>query len=102
MLNIKDVVSFFQHSFYRACTWLEDIEPIFREAAEGNGDGGGATYHGWAPIGLPGAKFHAMTGQTEKSHDVRRARKEGRAFRAKVTGRPDYYGSFEKTNNFKM
>lgn len=103
MLLIQNIVSFFQQTFYRACIFLDDIEPVFREAAEGEGDGGGgATYHGWAPIGLPGAKFHAMTGQMEKSHDVRRARAEARNFRSQAMDRPDYYSSFEKTNNFKM
>lgn len=81
---------------------LDHVEPVFNEAAGGGDDGGGAKWHGWAPIGLPGAKFHAMTGQMEKSHDVRRARAAGKACSATVMGRPDYYGSFEKTNSFSM
>jgi len=102
MFTVKDVVSFFQKTFYIACQNL-DILPLFREAASGAGDeDGGTPFHGWAPIGLPGAKFHAMTGQMEKSHDVRRARAEGRAYRAQIMGRPDYYGSFEKCNSLKM
>ena len=86
--------------FWEAVLW--HCEPEFREAAEGSGDSGGAKWHKWAPIGLPGAKFHAMTGQMEKSHDVRRSRAEGRGFRAQVLNRPDYYGSFEKVNSLKM
>ena len=79
------------------------VEPIFREAAEGSGDdSGGAKWHGWAPIGLPGAKFHAMTGQAENTQLVRQSRAAGKGFQAQVLERPDYYGSFEKYNKFSM
>ena len=81
----------------------EDIEPVFREAAEGEGDGGGVKYHGWKPFGLPGAKFHAMTGQSESNNDVRRSRADGKSFRNHtVLNREDYYDSFEQYNNFKI
>ena len=77
------------------------IEPIFRMVA-GLEQNQKAKWHGWAPIGLPGAKFHAMTGQSEKSHLVRLARKYARAFRDQVLRRPDYYASFDRYNRLKM
>lgn len=82
----------------------EDVLPvIFREAAEGGDEsGGGAKFHGMAIIGLPGAKFHAMTGQSEGSHEVRRARIEGKAFSQTSLGRPDYYGAFEQYNSLTI
>lgn len=87
---------------YRAAVRVLDAEakPDFDEAA--GLEKRSAKWHGWAPIGLPGAKFHAMTGQMEKSHDVRRARAAGRAYRAESMGRPAYYDIFAKINNFKM
>ncbi len=81
---------------------LDHVEPVFNEAAGGGGDSGGAKWHGWAPIGLPGAKFHAMTGQAENTNLVRQARIAGKACSATTMGRPDYYGSFEKYNRFSM
>lgn len=99
--GLKSWAAIIAFSFFNAANDIDHVEPVFNEAA-GGGDDGGASWHAWAPIGLPGAKFHAMTGQMEKSHDVRRARMEGRNFRGTVMDRPDYYGSFEKTNNFTM
>jgi len=72
----------------------EDIEPVFREAAEGGSDSGGAKWHGWAIRGLPGAKYHTMVGQVETSADVRRQRANNRNFRDSSLGRPDYYRNF--------
>lgn len=89
-------------AFFDAANDVEHVEPVFNEAAGETDSGGGAKWHGWAPIGLPGAKFHAMTGQMEKSHDVRRARMEGKNFRNEVLQRADYYGAFEKYNSLKM
>ena len=89
-------------SFFNAANDLDHVEPVFNDAAGGGDDDGGVKWHGIIPIGLPGAKFHTMTGQMEKSHDVRRARAEARASRDSVLDRPDYYGSFEKTNSLKM
>jgi len=82
---------------------IHHVEPVFNEAAEGDdGDGGGVKWHGKAPIGIPGAKFHAMTGQTENSNLVRQERAAGREYREQVLDRPDYYGSFEKCNKLQM
>lgn len=89
-------------AFFDAANDAEHVEPVFNDAAGSGDDGGGAKWHAWAPIGLPGAKFHAMTGQMEKSHDVRRARMEGKSFRNTVLDRADYYGAFEQYNNLKM
>ncbi len=100
-INLKSLATIITLSFFNAVHAIH-IEPVFNEAAGGGDDSGGATWHKWAPIGLPGAKFHAMTGQMEKSHDVRRSRMEARNFRGTVLDRPDYYGSFEKTNSLKM
>ncbi len=87
---------------FRLADCPDDIEPVFREAAEGEGDDDGAKWHGMCPIGIPGAKFHAMTGQTEASNDVRRSRVEGKSYRNKVIDRADYYDSFDKVNSLKM
>jgi len=80
------------------------VEPVFKEAAEGegDGDGGGVKWHGFNAIGLPGAKYHAMTGQVENSNLVRQARAAGKGFQAQVLERPDYYGSFEQYNSLKI
>lgn len=100
--SLKGWAAIFALSFFNAANDVDHVEPVFNEAAEGEGDGGGAKWHGWAPIGLPGAKFHAMTGQMEKSHDVRRARAEAKANRNSVLDRADYYDSFDKVNSLKM
>jgi hypothetical protein len=86
------------HSFTRAA---QHIEPIFRQAA-GYLQMDKVKFHGKAIIGLPGAKYHTMVGQVEGSALVRRARAAGRALRDQILGRPDYYASFEKYNNFTM
>ncbi|MEM8833903.1 MAG: hypothetical protein AAGB32_05120 [Pseudomonadota bacterium] len=80
------------------------VEPVFREAAEGegSGDSSGVKWHGFNAIGLPGAKYHAMTGQVENSNLVRQARAAGKGFQAQVLDRPDYYGSFEQYNSLKI
>ncbi len=100
--GLKSWAAIIAFSFFNAANDIDHVEPAFNEAAGGEGDGGGVKFHGMNPIGIPGAKFHAMTGQMEKSHDVRRARMEGKNFRGTVLDRPDYYGSFEKTNSLKM
>ena len=101
--NLKGWAAIFALSFFNAANDIEHVEPVFNEAAGGEDDGGGAKWHKWAPIGLPGAKFHAMTGQMEKSHDVRRARAEAKGFRNSVVlDRADYYDAFEKYNSLKM
>jgi len=81
---------------------LDHVEPVFNEAASGESDGGGVKWHGWAPIGLPGAKFHAMTGQAENTNLVRQARVAGKASSATAMGRPDYYGDFDKFNSLTI
>lgn len=81
----------------------DEIEPIFREAAEGDDDSsGGVKWHGCGGVGIPGAKYHAMTGQTEKSNDVRQARKAAKSYRNKVINRAEYYDAFEKINSLKV
>lgn len=101
-INLKSLAAIIALSFFNAVNAVH-IEPVFNEAAgDTSGDSGGAKWHAKDIIGIPGAKFHAMTGQAEGSQDVRRARAEGKAFRAQAIDRPDYYGSFEKTNNFTM
>jgi len=97
---VKNLLKRLSRSFLDAV--LDHIEPVFNEAAEGESDGGGAKWHGWAPIGLPGAKFHAMTGQAENTNLVRQSRAANKGFSAQTMGRPDYYGSFEKYNKFSM
>jgi len=99
--GLKTLATLIALSFFDAANAVH-IEPVFNEAAGGSEDGGGATWHKWAPIGLPGAKFHAMTGQMEKSHDFRRSRAEAKGFRNTVLDRADYYDSFEKVNSLKM
>ena len=90
-------------AFFDAANDEEHIEPVFNDAADGKGEsGGGVKWHAKDIIGLPGAKFHAMTGQMESSHDVRRARAEAKNFRNEVLDRAEYYGAFEKYNNFTM
>ena len=83
---------------------LDRVEPVFNSAAEGE-DSKSPTkvkWHKKNPIGIPVPKFHAMTGQAERTHEVRRSRIESKAGRAAAMGRPDYYGSFEKVNSLKM
>jgi hypothetical protein len=99
--KLKRLAQRIKISFFDACHAL-DILPVFREAAGGGESSGGLGYHDKTPIGIPGAKFHAMTGQAEKSADVRRQRANDRANRNRVLGRPDYYSNFEKYNNFKV
>ncbi|MEM6812054.1 MAG: hypothetical protein AAF549_06275 [Pseudomonadota bacterium] len=78
-------------------------KPDFEEAAKGSGDSsGGVKWHGFNAIGLPGAKYHAMTGQAENTQLVREARAAGKGFQAQVLDRPDYYGSFETYNTLKI
>lgn len=99
--SLKGWAAIFAMSFFSAANDAEHVEPVFNEAAGGESSGG-VKWHKMAPIGLPGAKFHAMTGQMEKSHDVRRARAEGKGFRNSVLERADYYDAFEKYNNLTM
>ena len=80
----------------------EDIEPVFREAAEGEGEGGGVKWHGMGGVGVPEAKYHAMTGQAEATQDVRRSRMDAKNYRNKVIGRAEYYDSFEKYNTLEV
>jgi chitinase len=105
MLNIQNqtqsLVSFVKTAFTKASKFIEDIQPVFHQAAFGKMVKR-LSFHGKAIIGLPGAKFHAMTGQVENSHLVRRARAEGRAWRDRVIGRPGYYGAFANFNSLKM
>ena len=97
---VKGLIKKLSLVFYEA---IHHIEPLFNEAAEGEGErGGGAKFHGMGPIGIPGAKFHAMTGQAEGTADIRRMRAEGRAFSAEVAGRPDYYSDYANVNSLKM
>lgn len=101
-INLKSWAVLIAFSFFNAANDVEHVEPAFNEAAGETDSGGGVKWHAIAPMGLPGPKFHAMTGQMEKSHDVRRARVEAKGARASAMGQPDYYGSFEKINSFKM
>jgi len=97
---VQNVLKRLSRSFIDAV--LSHVEPVFNEAASGGDDGGGASWHGWAPIGLPGAKFHAMTGQAENTNLVRQSRAAGKACSAATMGRPEYYGNFQKYNSFSM
>lgn len=64
----------------------------FLMAAAGVPEAGDSKYHGWGIRGLPGAKYHAMTGQAENTHLVRQQRAAGRDFREYVVlQHPDYY-----------
>ncbi len=99
--KLKKLGALIKNSFFNACNALE-IVPVFYEAAGGGSSSGGVKYHGKAIIGLPGAKYHAMTGQAENSADVRRTRANGRAHRNQVIGRPAYYSDYDKYNNFTV
>ncbi len=92
------------NAFKNASEHLEEhVEPVFREAAEGSGeDGGGVTWHTIDPMGLPGAKFHAMTGQSENTQVIRQNRAAAKGYANQVLDRADYYDSFEQYNNFSM
>lgn len=100
--TVKTMLKRLSRSFLDAV--LDHVEPVFNDAATGgsSGDGGGVQWHGWAAIGLPGAKFHAMTGQAENTNLVRQARAAGKGFSAQVLERPDYYGAFEQYNSLKI
>ena len=61
-------------------------------AAAGIGGWEEVSYHGWGIRGLPGAKYHAMNGQSENTHLIRKDRAGGKDFRERVVlQHPDYY-----------
>ena len=102
--SLKKIVALSAKSFKNASEHIEEhVEPIFREAAEGEGEsGGGAKWHGMGIMGIPGAKFHAMTGQSENTQLIRQSRAAAKGYQNQVLDRADYYDSFEKYNNFSM
>jgi len=98
--KVKSLLKRLNRTFLDAV--LDHVEPVFNKAASGGDDSGGAKWHKWAPIGLPGAKFHAMTGQAENTNLVRQSRIAGKASSATAMGRPDYYGDFDKFNSLTI
>lgn len=99
---VKNLLKRLSRTFLDAV--LNHVEPVFNEAAEGE-DSKSPTkvkWHKKNPIGIPVPKFHAMTGQAERTHEVRRSRIESKAGRAAAMGRPNYYAGFEKINSLKM
>ncbi len=97
---VKNLLKRLSRTFLDAV--LNHVEPVFNEAAEGESDSKGVKWFHKKPIGLPAPKFHAMTGQAERTHEVRRSRIESKMGRAATLGRPDYYAGFEKINSLKM
>lgn len=89
----------FKSAFAVASKAVDDIKPVFLDAANGL-KRVAAEWHDKTPIGIPGAKFHAMIGQIENSHVVRMARQNGRDFRDRF--RPAYYAIFAKINSLQM
>ena len=78
----------FKAAFSIASKALDDIKPIFLEAAAYLRKNG-RKYHDKHIRGLPGAKYHSMVGQSEISALVRRARSEARAFTNRILGHPE-------------
>lgn len=89
------LVSTFTFKEYEAGLWVSPERIEFLLSAAGVPEEEAAKWHGWGIRGLPGAKYHAMLGQIEKTHDIRRQRANARAFRNQIIQRPNYYSSFD-------